>query len=221
MISSKILLVEQVTRDVKRFIIEKPKGYKFTPGQATEVSINKKSWQNKKRPFTFTGLNSDLVLEFTIKTYPDYRGVTNKLHLLKPGDELLVGSPWGAIKYQGPGVFIAGGAGITPFIAIFKDLFSKNKLKGNKLIFSNKTKNDIIYEQEFLAMFDKKDLTFTLTREKRENYLNERIDEKFMKREIKNFNQPFYLCGPKKMIESIKNILEKLGAKPNLLIFEK
>jgi uncharacterized membrane protein YphA (DoxX/SURF4 family) len=28
----------------------------FTPGQAKEVSINKKGWQNEKKPFTFTCL---------------------------------------------------------------------------------------------------------------------------------------------------------------------
>jgi len=217
----KILIIEPVTHDVKRLIIEKPKGYKFSPGQATEVSINKKGLEDKKRPFTFTSLNSDLVLEFIIKSYPDHQGVTEKIHQLKPGDELFLGNPWGAINYQGPGVFIAGGAGITPFIAIFKDLFFKNKLKGNKLIFSNKTKNDIIYEQELLTMFDKKDLTLTLTREKRENYLNERIDEKILKREIKNFNQPFYFCGPKQMVQGVAETLKKLGAKPNSLVFEK
>lgn len=217
----KILLIEPVTHDVKRFIVEKPKGFKFTPGQATEVSINKKDWQDKKRPFTYTSLNSDRVLEFIIKGYQSRAGVTKKLHQLKSGDELLIGNPWGSIHYQKPGVFIAGGAGITPFIAIFKDLFSKNKLKGNKLIFSNKTKKDIIYEQELLAMFDKKDLIFTLTREKNSNFLNQRVDERFLKKKIKNFNQPFYICGPRKMVKDLQKTLENLGTKPTSIVFEK
>jgi ferredoxin-NADP reductase len=36
----KIVSVESVTHDVKRFTIQKPEGFKFIPGQATEVSIN-------------------------------------------------------------------------------------------------------------------------------------------------------------------------------------
>jgi len=36
----KILKTEQVTHDVRRFQVEKPAGYKFIPGQATEVSVN-------------------------------------------------------------------------------------------------------------------------------------------------------------------------------------
>jgi len=35
--------IEPVTHDVRRFRFEKPTGYSFNPGQATEVSINKES----------------------------------------------------------------------------------------------------------------------------------------------------------------------------------
>ena len=37
----KIIDVVQVTHDVKSFKVEKPSGYKYIPGQATEVSINR------------------------------------------------------------------------------------------------------------------------------------------------------------------------------------
>ena len=39
--------MSSVTHDVKRFTIEKPKRFKFTPGQATEVSINKPGWEDE------------------------------------------------------------------------------------------------------------------------------------------------------------------------------
>ena len=66
----KVLLTGFVTHDVTRYIVEKPPGYQFTPGQATKVAIDTDEWRNKKRSFTFTSLNEDLVLEFTIKSYP-------------------------------------------------------------------------------------------------------------------------------------------------------
>jgi len=34
-------MTEFVTHDVKRFIVEKPEGFSFKPGQATEIAINK------------------------------------------------------------------------------------------------------------------------------------------------------------------------------------
>jgi len=63
----KILSVEPVTHDVRRFKVEKPSGYKFIPGQATEVAVNKTEWKKERRPFTFTSLNEWDHLEFTIK----------------------------------------------------------------------------------------------------------------------------------------------------------
>jgi ferredoxin-NADP reductase len=73
----RILNIEHVTHDVKRFQVEKPAGYSFIPGQATEMSINTPAWRNEKRPFTFTYLRSASYLEFTIKIYSERNGVTN------------------------------------------------------------------------------------------------------------------------------------------------
>jgi len=37
----RITNIESVTHDVRRYQVEKPQGYTFKPGQATEVAINK------------------------------------------------------------------------------------------------------------------------------------------------------------------------------------
>ncbi len=68
----KIKDIQNVTHDVKSFTIEKPDGYDFEPGQATEVAIDKDGWREEKRPFTFTSLPEDDELEFTIKIYPEH-----------------------------------------------------------------------------------------------------------------------------------------------------
>src|SRR3989339_1814244 len=107
----KILSIEKVTHDVKKITVEKPEGYGFIPGQATEVAVNKINYKDKKRPFTFTGLNEWKNLEFTIKIYKDHNGITDEIGKLIPGDELIIHDVWGAINYKGHGVFIAAGAG--------------------------------------------------------------------------------------------------------------
>src|SRR6185369_6085705 len=148
----KILSLKPITHDVRQYKVEKPQGYHFIPGQATEVAINHPDWKNERRPFTFTSLNSWDHLEFTIKSYFDHKGVTNQLHELKEGDELILHDVWGAIQYKGEGTFIAGGAGVTPFIAIFRQLHQEGKIGHNQLLFSNKTSKDIILKEEFSAM---------------------------------------------------------------------
>jgi hypothetical protein len=208
------------THDVKSFRCEKPKGYSFIPGQATEVSINKEGWRDEKRPFTFTSLNEDPDLEFTIKRYSDHNGVTNEMHSLKEGDEIIVRDVWGAIEYKGPGYFIAGGAGITPFIAIFRQLKKDGGLNGNQLFFSNKTDDDIILKDEFNSMLGD-NVTHVITNDANTKYYSGYIDEEFLKQNVQDFNKRFYLCGPPKMVEVMQNILSRLGASPDTVIFEK
>ncbi len=216
----KILNIENVTHDVRRFRVEKPAGYSFIPGQATEVAVNKNYLKEERRPFTFTGLNEWKELEFTIKIYSDHNGVTNELGKLKAGDELLLHDVWGAINYKGPGIFIAGGAGITPFIAILRQLQKENKIDGNKLFFSNKTEKDIILKDEFSKMLGN-NFYNTLTREKDSKYDNRKIDEGFLREKVNNFDQNFYLCGPDKFVQDISAVLTKLGAKADSVVFEK
>lgn len=215
----KIFSIEYVTHDVRRYKVVKPEGYSFIPGQATEVSINTEALKNEKRPFTFTCLNTASYLEFTIKSYPSHHGITNELLKLEEGAELIIRDVWGAITYKKPGVFIAGGAGITPFIAIFRHLHKNSLIDGNQLIYSNKTAKDIILKDEFEKILG---LGFinTLTREKSDLYENRHIDKAFLMEKIMNFEQPFYVCGPDLFVHEIQNALTELGAGSDSVIIE-
>jgi ferredoxin-NADP reductase len=218
----KILYTEFVTHDVRSFIVEKPAGYDFEPGQATEVSIAEKGWEEERRPFTFTSHMRDPVLQLILKRYTEHDSVTKHLHELESGDTLILHDVWGTITWKGPGVFLAGGAGVTPFIAILRDLQSRGELAGNALLFSNKTHRDIILEREFRAMFDSVGgtLKFLLTREEHPGYDHGRIDRAYLEREIGNFERHFYVCGPPSFVDSMKAILSDLGAPMDSLVFE-
>lgn len=215
----KILAAEFVTHNVRRFTLEKPEGYKFEPGQATEISINKPDWKNERRPFTFTCLNEWPHLEFTIKIYTDHSGVTNELGKLQPGDELLLHDVWGTIHYKGPGTFIAGGAGITPFIAILRHLHKTNQLGNSQLIFSNRTESDIILRDEFTAMLGSRFIN-TLTQEKTTQFDNRKIDATYLKEKVQDFNQYFYICGPDAMVDELEATLLTLGVPKDKVVRE-
>lgn len=216
----KILKTEMVTHNVRHYRVEKPKGYSFGPGQATEVSIDKPGWENEKRPFTFTSLAGEDTLEFTIKSYRDHPGVTNALWGCEAGDHLLLRDVWGTIQYQGRGTFIAGGAGVTPFIAILRNLNAKGGLAGNRLIVSNQTEKDIILRDEFEAM-DGLETLWTVTNDPKSKLLQERIDSDFLRQQVKDFSGRFYLCGPDAMVKDLRSALEKLGADVSSVTWEK
>jgi ferredoxin-NADP reductase len=205
----KINSIYHVNHDVLRVVTERPDEYNFTPGQATDISINKEGWKEEKRPFTFTSLPEDENLEFHIKTYPDREGVTSELLKLKNGDELILHSVFGAINYKQEGVFIAGGAGVTPFIAILRQLHSKNELGENKLIFANKTKQDIFLKEEFEEMLGDNFVNI-LSDEKTTEYAHGYVTEDFLKTHIENFHKSFYLCGPPPMLDKMEEILAEM-----------
>lgn len=211
--------IEKITHDVLRIVLDKPENYTFTPGQATEIAINKPGWQQERRPFTFTNLPGDDYLEFTIKTYPSRNGVTNELLALRPGDGLIIHDVWGAISYKGEGVFIAGGAGITPFISIFRYLKTLHKEKGNTLIFANKTKEDIIYEKEFIGLLGDAFINI-LSQAPAPGYKHGRLSEAFLKENIDDFNQMFYVCGPPPMMDAVQGYLKHLGVGDNSVVVE-
>ena len=221
--SSYIVKIREIiprTHNVNTYRVDKPAGFGFDPGQATDLSLHKPGWFAEKRPFTFTCLPDDPYLEFTIKSYDDHPGLTHQLRSVRPGDEFEISDAWGAIHYEGEGVFIAGGAGVTPFISIFRNLYRQSKIGNNRLFFSNRTESDIILKEEFERILGPNFINI-ITRQKDSVYLNRKIDKALLQEKIKDFGQHFYVCGPDPFNEAILSLLKDLGAHPESLVFEK
>ncbi len=215
----KITNITKITHDVVQIRVTKPDSYNFTPGQATEVSINNKDWKEEKRPFTFTALPNQPSLEFTIKIYPDHHGVTNEIGNLKPGDELIIRDVWGAIQYKGEGLFIAGGAGITPFLAILRWLKSENRIGKNKLIFANKTKADIIHQDELSSLLGSNMINI-LSEEQNPGYEYGHINKELIQKNLNAENKYIYVCGPPPMMDAVQNYLNEIGIGKDAIVLE-
>jgi len=215
----KIISIKHITHDVIQIVTEKPDHFNFTPGQATEISINRNGWEAEKRPFTFTSLPESDFLEFTIKTYPSHKSVTNKLLELEANDELLLHEIFGEIAYKSEGTFIAGGAGVTPFIGILRNLQSKGKIGGNKLIFANNTKKDIILEQEFKNLLGDNFINI-LSHDIVDGYAHGFITNDFLETHITNIGKNVYLCGPPPMMEAVEKHLANLNIGEKLIVKE-
>ncbi|MFD1695031.1 FAD-binding oxidoreductase [Roseibium aestuarii] len=205
-----LLAVEAVTHDVRRFTFRRPGGFAYKTGDATELALDIEGWRDEKRPFTMTSQPEDIDLEFTIKSYPEHEGVTTRLHALSPGDTVLIDSPFETFRYQGPGVFIAGGAGLTPFLAILRDLRGRNALEGNHLILANKTRADIIHAEE-LASMEGLRLTHVLSEEEAEGYRHGHLDADLLRELVPDRDRRFYLCGPPPMQKAVQEALNELG----------
>ncbi|CAH9018066.1 FAD-binding oxidoreductase [Candidatus Nitrosacidococcus sp. I8] len=215
----KLLMSEFVTHDVKRFIVERPPNLNYEPGQGVELAINDPKWKNAGRAFTPASLKEDKVLEFVIKRYSDHHGITDKLHTLKAGAELLVSDSFGTLTYQGPGVFIAGGSGITPFLAMIRQLSEQGSLTNHTLIFTNKSPADIICEKELRFHF-KERCILTCTDSSSAGYNHRLVTKEFLKEKISDFSQRFYTCGPPPFMKAVNQALTELGVSPDALLFD-
>lgn len=219
----KILNIWKVTHNVRRYELERPLGYRYEPGQATDLSLDEPGWRDRKHPFTFTSLPDAPTLEFTIKSYfaTGGDGMTERLFSYEPGQSLVLRDSWGTITYKGPGTFIAGGAGVTPFIAILRDLDRQGKLAGHKLIASNRTARDIILRDEFEAMPGLSTLWTVTGDADAKGVQHARINAAFLREHITDFSQNFYLCGPDDMVKELREVLAGFGAKAEAVTWEK
>jgi len=216
----KINSIQLINHDVLRIATDKPEKFTYQPGQATGVLINKPNSDAEKSPFTFTSLATDEDLEFTIKTYPKREGMTSKLLELKRGDELILHEVFGTITYQGEGVFIAGGAGVTPFVAIFRQLKAEGKLGKNLLIVANKKEHDIILAREFKKMLGDKFINI-LSEETSNGYAHGRISTDFLKKYITPATKHVYVCGPPQMVTDMVKKLQDIGVNKEAIVTEK
>ncbi|MBK9273241.1 MAG: flavodoxin reductase [Flavobacteriales bacterium] len=204
---------------VKRFTLSRPKGFIFTPGQGCMVAVDRDGWRDKPRPFTFTAPPGARTLELIVKIYEAHQGVTRQMGTLGKGDHLLLGEVFGTIAYKGPGVFFAGGAGITPFLSILRQLHRAKALKAHTLVWSNRTAGDVFLDDELARMLGRQYLK-TFTRENVIGFRDRRIDRDDLVGLIRDFDQCFYLCGPDRFVTDLKAMLLELGAAPDSLVFE-
>lgn len=207
----KILEKEWLTPDVMRFKLEKPSHYSYEIGQAISITIDFPQYVKSFIPLTLTSIKSDDYLEVIVKVYSERMRFTYIMSKLEVGQRMIVSDAWDSYSYVGEGVFIAAGSGITPFIPMIKSLKQRNSLANHLLIYANKTKSDIIAEDELKTLLNEKFLNI-LSQEQNEMYEYGRINKSYLAKNIPDFSfSQFYICGPEQFTSSVKVMLTELG----------
>lgn len=211
--------IAPLTHDTFALAFTRPDGFDFTPGQAVRMALHKDGWRDEARPFTMTSQPEDAALEFVIKSYPDHDGMTQHIPSLTPGDTVGITDPFGAIADHGPGTFIAGGAGITPFIPMLRARHKAGQLEGCTLIYSNKTEADIILREEWEGMAGLRTI-LTVTDQNDSTLPKTMVDKAFLADTLGDPQSLFYVCGPHPMMDIVKPALRDLGAEADNIITE-
>jgi len=210
--------IEPVTHDTHHLVFDRPDGFEYKPGQGVELSVLKAGWEDEGRPFTPVTLPHEDTLEFVIKSYPEHDGVTEQIGKLSPGDKVRIKGPFGAIADEGPGVFIAGGAGVTPMIAILRKRLDENgTLDGSTLVFANKTADDIIWRDKFEAM-DGLTTAFVVD-SPGADVPQQRLTRDYLRQFVEPETR-CYLCGPPPMMEAVRTALHDIGVESDQIVEE-
>lgn len=212
--STTIIKVKDETHDVKTFRLDKK--IDFIPCQYCLVSFPDD--EDEKKPFTFSNSPTDDFTELTVKKMGNF---TTKLHQLKEGDRLSLTEPKGeALNFdesvKDDVVFIAGGSGITPFMSALRYAVAKKLKNDIILLFSNRTKNDIIYREELEEINKLSNITVinTLSDQIPEDWHGEkgRIDKDMIEKYVDNPKEKlWYVCAPPPMVKAMKAILEDMN----------
>src|SRR5215813_15534899 len=149
-----ITAIDRDTNDTKTFCFALPEDatLDMLPGDHLYVHATIDG-ETVKRPYTPSSVPGTTgYFDLTVKRYES--GVVSKyLHDREVGDTVFMSGPnagghWvdGMAKKVG---FVAGGTGITPMISIIRWILAQKLDVEMRLVFANKTEDDIIYRNEW------------------------------------------------------------------------
>ena len=188
------------------------KSIKNKAGQFAFFKFSEKEIE-EVHPFTISNfIKEDNKIRLSIKSLGDW---TSKLKSnITLGTRVSVDGPYGKFNSEKENnnteIWIAGGIGITPFLAFLQDYKINNNLnKKINFVWSVKNESEAIYKEEI-----EKDLpsniNFILHDTSKVGYFKfENLKDKFTISE----NPKVYICGPAMMRESIIENAKELGVK--------
>lgn len=207
--------------------------FHFIQGQ--NITIKTTTDANERRSYSIC--SSPLERELRVAVKKVENGLFSKFanEQLKKGDVLEVMPPTGTFftglnpAKKSEYVFFAAGSGITPVISLIKTILATEKKSTVTLMYGNKNLASVIFKDQLEALKDKYLKRFSLhnifSREKTESDFNYgRIDVSKLNQLSKfvNFNKidNFFICGPEKMIFTVKDFLKGWGIESEKIHFE-
>jgi ferredoxin-NADP reductase/Na+-translocating ferredoxin:NAD+ oxidoreductase RnfD subunit len=215
------------SKDTYSFIFEKQKNFNFIPGQYMEWTLPHKNADSRgnRRYFSLSSSPTEQKISITVKFYDN--SSTYKKELLNSHNKkrIIASQVSGDFvlpnNLSQPMVFIAGGVGITPFRSMIKYIVDKNLKTDIVLIYSNRTKDEILFSDIFkLAENNGVKTIYCLTDQQNipKNWqgIEGHLSNEKIKEVIPDYKKRiYYISGPQLMVRNFEKMLIDMGISKN------
>jgi propane monooxygenase reductase subunit len=229
-LSTQTMRVEQIealTHDIRRLVLSGEQ-FKYKPGQYVDIQIPD---SDEVRSFSMANLPCG-ELELMIKVYPD--GKFSSLLSsgeLKEGDEVEVTGPYGVFtlreKSDRPLLFIGGGAGMAPILALLRAMAERESDRQAVYYYGARGPKDLFHLEE-LRELERQLPNFRFVPAlsecgEEEEWDGERgmVTDVVTKLEDELSEVDAYLCGPPPMVDAAIGLLVQNGVPESRVFFDK
>jgi len=209
--------VKTLNKNVTQISFKTQKPFVYKAGQFCFVSFDDPDMEAESHPYSFVSAPHENLVKLAIKNLGDHTAKVGKLHT---GTIAKVEGPFGIFNYENAyyknQIWIAGGIGITPFVSMAEDLLHRDADYEVDIFYAVNEEEDAVYLgrlQEIARLIPQKFRVHV-------NYLvrdglltTEKIMDKVGDFDSKNI----FICGPPKMMATIRDDLSKLGVLKNAI----
>lgn len=210
------------------FRISNGRRFEFRPGQFISLEL-KPNGKTIRRPYSIASApRSDNGFDLCLNMLPEGKASSWLFHL-QPGDAIRFSGPFGFFRLREPAdpvsAFIATGTGIAPIRAMLQELYRRPHAGEVWLIFGVRRESDILYREEFEKLTEHNPgfhFVPTLSRPEpgwqgHTGYVQQHVTRYLQ--EKKGFHA--YICGLRKMVDDVTQVLRVMGYDPKALSYEK
>ena len=209
--------------------------YQFVQGQHLTLRRTL-SGTEIRRSYSICSSVDEGELRIAVKAIP--RGVFSGFvhNRLAAGEKIEVGSPIGhfnvplAPSHRKRYAAFAAGSGITPLMSIIKPTLEREPRSRFTLVYGNRETGSIIFREALERLkntyMDRLSMVHTLSREGRNlPLLDGRIDRAKAEALLESLvpadqHDEFFLCGPKGMIDAVREVLLEKNVSPSCIHYE-
>ncbi|MFA5986772.1 MAG: FAD-dependent oxidoreductase [Parcubacteria group bacterium] len=218
----------EIAPQTYQYFFEKPDGFDFVAGQYVFLDFAQPVNRDDRPSMRALSIASAPYEDRLMFVMRDSESAFKKnMRAMNVGDEILIKGPLGHVSIpenlHQPITFLIAGVGITPVRSMLKQEEHIKSFRPVTVIFSNKTKADIVLREDMDAIsLQNFKLIHTLTREEGEwEGARGRINAEMIKENVDDItNQMYYVVGTGEFITAIRDVLTELNVPKEKIIFD-